>query len=82
MGAVVRDRRFGPQAPHQRHLLVESLASVRELLAERLVFDPVPSEPDTEAKTTPSEQVDLGGLLRREDRLALREDDDAGHELE
>ena len=82
MGTVVGHRPFGPQAPHQRHLLVEPFSPVREVLAERLVLDPVPPEPDAESESSPREEIDLGGLLGGEDGLALREDDDARDELD
>src|SRR5262249_38659699 len=76
-----REAPLGPQPPQQRDLLLEAPAPVREVLPERLVLDRVPPDADAEAEATAGEQIDLGRLLRGEDRLTLREDDDAGHEL-
>ena len=66
----------------QGHLLLASGAAVREVLAECLVFDGVPTDPDAEAELAIGQQVDLGCLLGDQDGLALRKDDDAGHQLE
>ena len=73
---------FSPQPPHHRHLFGQSPAAVGEVLAERLVLDGIPAEPDSEAQPSLAEQIDLGGLFGDEHRLALREDDDAGHQLQ
>src|ERR1039457_5156496 len=73
---------LGPQPAEQRDLLFDATAPVREILAERLIFDRVPSEPDAEPEVTPSEQVDLRRLLGRERGLPLRQDDDPGDKLE
>ncbi len=58
------------------------LPSGREVLAQRFVLDRVPTEPDPEAEAAAGQQVDLRGLLGDERGLALREDDDAGHQLD
>ena len=58
------------------------LPAVGEVGTERFVLHRVPSEADAEPEPAEREQVDLGGLLRDERGLALREDDDAGHQLE
>ena len=50
--------------------------------AERLVLDGVPAEPDAEPEPSLGQQVDLGGLLGDERRLALGQDDHAGDQLE
>ena len=82
-----RCRRTSPTAPSRvarsrRDLLGHAASALIEGLAERLVLDGVPPEPDAEPEPAAGQQVHLRGLLRDERGLALREDDDAGHELE
>ena len=74
--------RLGPQSSEQRDLLVHACPSVREILAERLVFDGVPAEADAEAEPAAGEQIHLRGLLGHERGLALGKDDDPGDQLE
>ena len=66
----------------QLDLLLEAAAAVREVLAERLVLDEVPADPEAEPELPVRQQVDLGRLLGEQRRLALRRDDDARDELE
>ena len=73
---------FGPQLAHDLDLLLGAPAAVGELLAERLVLDGVPAQPDTEPEPPAGEQIDLGGLLGHQHRLSLRQDDDAGDEFQ
>jgi hypothetical protein len=75
------DGPFGGESPQQLDLLADSPTSIVEVLSERVVFDRVPTESDSEAKMTISQKVDLGRLLGDECGLTLGEDDDAGHEL-
>ena len=49
---------------------------------EAVVFDPVPADPDAEAKPAVREQVDIRGLFGEERRLPLRQDDHAGDQFE
>ena len=79
---VERDHGLGPEAPEQLDLLLDPLAAVREVLAERLELDEVPAEADPEPEAPAGENVDLGGLLGDERGLPLREDEHAGDELE
>ena len=67
---------------HQLDLLAHAPAAIGEVGAERLVLDRVPTEADAEPEPAVGEQIDLGGLLGDERRLALRQDDDARDELE
>jgi DNA-binding transcriptional MerR regulator/effector-binding domain-containing protein len=80
--AVERQRRLGEEAAQQPDLLAEAAAPLVEGLAEGLVLHGVPAQADAEPEPAVGEEVDLGGLLRHEGRLALREDDDAGDQLE
>ena len=79
--AVGHDR-LRPEAAHQLDLLLEATATVVEVHPERLVLDGIPPEPDAEPEVAACENVDLGGLLREQSRLALRCDYDAGDQLE
>ena len=73
---------LGEQPTQQVDLLLHAHAAVGEVLAERFVLDRVPAEPDAQAEVALREQVDLDGLLGDERGLPLRQDDDAGHELD
>ena len=63
---------FGPEPTQQFDLLGGALAPVAEVLAECLVFDGVPTDPDPQPQPSAAEQVDLGGLLGDQCGLALR----------
>jgi hypothetical protein len=76
--AAERDARLGPQPAQQLDLLLDPAASGGEVLAERLVLDLVPAEPDAEPELAAGQQVDLRGLLGDERGLPLRQDDDPG----
>ena len=79
---VERDQVLGPQTAHQLDLLLGAAAPIMKILAERLVLDGVPAHADAEAEPAAAQHVHRGGLLRHERRLALRQDDDAGDELD
>ena len=50
--------------------------------SQSFVFDGVPAGADPETQAPFAEDVHLGGLLGEQCGLALRGDDDAGHELQ
>jgi len=78
----VHHGRLGPQAPHEGDLLLEAAAPGGEVLAEGLELHAVPADADPQAEPAAGEDVDLRRLLGHEHRLALRQDDHAGHEFE
>jgi len=80
-GPLVRHGSFCPEAPEQPDLFVQASPSRGEILRQRLVLDGVPAGGEAESEAPFAEDVDLGGLLREQGRLALRGDDDAGHEF-
>ena len=81
--AVERDRRARSTAGAAASICSSSRwPRFVKSLPERLVLDRVPAEPDAEPEPAAGEQVDLGGLLGHERGLALRQDDDAGDQLE
>ena len=80
--AVEVDELFGPERAQQRDLLLDAAAAVVEVLAERLELDGVPADADAEPQAAAGEHVDLRRLLGDERGLALRQDDDAGRELD
>ena len=53
-----------------------------EVLVQRFVLDVIPADADTEAQASAREHVDRRGLFRHQRGLALRQDHDAGDELE
>src|SRR5581483_6254883 len=69
------DDRLRPESPHHLDLLLHPPPAVAEVLAQRLELDEVPAEPDAETEASAREEVDLGRLLGRERRLALRQDE-------
>src|SRR4051812_7062566 len=79
--AGVVDHGFGPQETHDVDLLGDAAAARVKVFAQGLVFGRVPADGDAEAQTLAGEDVDLGRLLGYEGCLALRQDDDAGNEL-
>jgi hypothetical protein len=82
VGPGERHRLLGPQPAQQGDLLRHPPAAVGERLAERLVLHRVPAESDAEPELAAGQQVDLGGLLGDEGGLSLRQDDDAGDQLQ
>src|SRR6266567_478451 len=80
--ALEGDHPFRPQQPHHLDLLFEAPPSIVEVHAERLVFDRVPADADTHAEFAAGQHIHLGGLLGSQHGLALRQDDDARHQLE
>ncbi len=80
--ALERDELLGPEEPEHLDLLLDSGAAVREFLVECLVLHPVSSDSHAEAKASAREQIELGALLRHEHGLALRQDQDAGDQLD
>ena len=81
-GSVERQRWRGPQPSEQLDLLVEAAPSLVEALSQRLVLDGVPADAHAEPEAALGEQIHLRRLLGGQRRLALREDDDPGDELQ
>ena len=71
-----------PQPAQQLDLLLEAPRPGPKVDPERLVLHAVPADADTEAELSPGEDVDLRCLLRDKRRLALRQHEDPGRELE
>jgi hypothetical protein len=46
-----------------------------------LAFDRIPTHADAQTQSTATEYIHLGGLFRHQGRLALRQDQDTGHQL-
>ncbi len=53
-----------------------------EVLSQCLVLERIPADAEPEPQAAAGEHVHLGGLLGRKRGLALRQDDDARHELD
>ncbi len=80
--ALEGDQGRAPELAQQRYLLLLTLAARVEALPERLVLDVVPANADAEAEAPAGEQVEIGHLPRNEGGLALRQNQDARHELD
>ena len=80
--AVESHRLLRPEAAQQFDLLGRPRAAVAEVLTKSLVLDGVPADADAQAEPATAEKIDFGRLLRDQRRLALRQDDDPGDELE
>src|SRR5262245_15834203 len=82
IGALEAHERLGPELAHDRDLLADPPAARVEVLVQRLKLGVVPADADAQAKAPTREHVDGGSLLGHQRGLTLREDDDAGHQLE
>lgn len=80
--AVEADDGLRPQPTQQFDLFVRSSATGVEVLTEGVVLDPVPAHPDADTEPVARQDRDVGGLPGEQRGLALREDEDAGRELE
>ena len=80
--ALEGHHRLGPELAHDRDLLADAAAAGVEVLVQRLVLDVVPADAHAQAQAPAGEDVDRRGLLGHQRGLALRQDDDAGHQLE
>ena len=75
-------QRLGPELAHDGDLLGDAPAPGVEVLVQRLVLDVVPADAHTQTQAPAGEDVHRGGLLGHQRGLALREDDDAGYQLQ
>ena len=73
---------LAPEPLHQRDLRVHALPARVEVLAQRLVLERIPAHSEPEPQPATGEHVDLRSLLGGERGLPLRQDDDAGDELD
>ena len=73
-------RLVGPKLAHHLDLFGATGAPVLEVHAQGLVLDGVPADADAKAQPAAAEDVYLGGLLGYQRRLALGQDEDAGHQ--
>ena len=80
--ALERYQGLAPELAQELHLLLLAPAASVEALPKRLVLDVVPADSDAEAEASAGEQVDIGYLPRNEGGLALRQYQDARHELD
>src|SRR5215510_15472891 len=80
--SVERHQLTRPQRAHHLDLLFDSPATRGEIYAERLELHRVPADGNAEAESSTRKHIDRGGLLGDERGLALRQDDDARHQLD
>lgn len=71
---------LSPKLAEQPDLLLNPAAASRIRHPKRLILDLVPANSDAQAQTTVGQQVELCCLLRHQDGLTLRENEDAGGE--
>src|SRR6266550_1184179 len=81
---VTTDMWLPPQLAEQGDLMLLPPAAAAKMSGhfETVVFDPVPADPDAQAKPAFREQVDIRSLFGEECRLALRQDDHARYQFE
>ena len=80
--ASIGHHRLRPEGPHHRDLFLDAGAAGAEILAQGLELHAVPPNADTEPKPPAAEDVHLGGLFRRQHRVALWQDQDTRHQLD
>jgi hypothetical protein len=80
--SFVRHKLFGPQRAHDRDLLLDTLAAVLEILAERLELDGIPPDSDAQAEPASRKNIHGRGLFRHQRGLPLRKNHDAGDQLD
>jgi hypothetical protein len=80
--ALERHQGFAPEFAQELHLLLLTPAAGVEALPQGLVLDVVPTDADAETAAPAGEQVDIGHLPRNERRLALRQNQNARHQLD
>ena len=72
----------GPQQPHDLDLFIDASPPVGKIHAERLELHMVPADRHAEPEPAAAEHVESRRLLGHQRGLALRQDDDAGDELQ
>ena len=76
------DQLVRPQGTHQGHLLLAAPAAARIRDFQRLELLRLDADADSEAQSTAAQHVDLGGLLRDQRGLALRQHQHPGREAD
>ena len=76
------DDRFGEKPAKQLDLFLLPRPTGMEVLSQRLVFDVVPADPHTEAQSAAREKIDIGCLASDKCSGALRQDENAGGEVD
>lgn len=69
-----------PKTAQQPDLLFDPPAANVEGRPQRFVLDGIPPDAYSQAQSSTGQQVELGGLLGHENRLTLRQNEDAGRE--
>jgi len=77
-----RHELFRPQRTHERDLFLDALAPVLEILSERLEFDRIPPDSDSQAEPASRKHVHRRGLFRHQRGLPLRKNHDARDQLD
>ena len=74
--AIERDVLIGPQPAHHFDLFGRAHAAGRPVLVKADELRLVPADADAEPKSAAGQDIDTGGLLGDQDRLALGQDQD------
>jgi len=82
VGVVHRRLRLGPQGAHRLDVVVVATPAVGERHADRIELLLQPADPDPEDHATATQVVDRRDLLRGDQGVALRDDEDARRELD
>ena len=73
---------LGPQRPHQINLLFTALPTIMKILIQGIKLHRVPPHPNPQPEAAIAHQIHLGRLLRHQSRLALRHNENTGHQLQ
>ena len=82
VAAVVVDHFLRPQHPQHLHLFGAAAAAIAEVFAQSLELHIVPAHADAQAQAAAGQHIHRGGLLGHQGGLALRQDQDAGGQLD
>ena len=72
---------FGPEPAQQRYLLLDPVAAISEIHAQRLELRGAPANADAQHYTPTCQNIDFGGLLGHQFRLPLRQHHVGGDQL-
>src|SRR5262245_47105542 len=80
VGGLVGDQRLRPELTQHRDLLFGPTSAHLKFLAEHVVLDVIPANPNAKTQTSATQHIDLRSLLGDQGGLALRQNEDARHQ--
>src|SRR4030095_9123754 len=79
---LVLGQRLGRELAQHLNLFFSPASTRLKFLAERVVLDVIPANPDAKTQTSPTQHVDLCSALGDQGGLALRQDENTRHQSE